>query len=183
MKRWIKFIFLSIALAFAIQGQSQMLLPEKAESLDIWWLCSDGFMKRHGIKTMTGSYRQKRSNKPIEDLPGRIQMKFTPLGELNEFENIRSVLGKMDTTYQYFHKDDEGTNAVTIKDGIGYICELTVQEADTSMTYAFRTKEVIKEASGTNMEIESSVYQEKEVILQETPIYRSRQFNELGLPY
>ncbi|MEO0403501.1 MAG: hypothetical protein AAF193_01390, partial [Bacteroidota bacterium] len=183
MTRWIKFIFLNTLLLTGVLAHAQMLLPERAESLDIWWLCNDGFMKKHGIKAMTGSYRQKRSNKPIENLPGKVRIVFTKDGQINEFENIRSVIGKMDTTYQYFHQENSTEEAITIKDGIGYICEVSQQYGDTTLTYAFRRKEVDRQVAFQELDLERAIYQEKEVILQRLPIYRSRQFNELGLPY
>ena len=180
------FLKLSSCFAFAMlfgQINAQMLSPSAYSEPKSHLLFHPEFQKKNRIKKVNGSYSQKRVNESIKGLPGSLSITFDTNGRLTSIEDIKSLGGRMDTSFTQWNYMNNTCSSVFRSDALSFICTVFKEVGDTLLETAYRTPDLPQSTEELSRQDLFWSYEEKCVIEQELPKRVELFHNSIGLPY
>ena len=180
------FLKLSSCFAFAMlfgQLHGQMLSPSVFSEPQNHLLFHAEFQKQNGIKSIHGTFSQKRVNERIKPLPGELKITFDSSGRLSSLEEIKSLGGRMDTNFTQWNFVNNSTYSIFKADALSYICTVFREMGDTIIETAYRTPALPKSTEELAEQDLFWSYEEMCIIEKKDPRRIELFHNSIGLPY
>ncbi|MGB1032877.1 MAG: hypothetical protein ACPGWM_09685 [Flavobacteriales bacterium] len=180
------FLKLSSCFAFAMlfgQLQAQMLSPSVFSEPQNHLLFHAEFQKQNRIKVVNGTFSQKRVNERIKSLPGKLEITFDSSGRLTSLEEIKSLGGRMDTSFTQWNYVNNSTYSIFKADDLSYICTVYREKGDTILETAYRTPALPTSTKELTEQDLFWSYEEMCIIEKKDPKRVELFHNSIGLPY
>lgn len=180
------FLKLSSCFAFAMlfgQLQAQMLSPSVASEPQTHLLFHSEFQKKNKIKSIQGSYSQKRVNEQIKDLPGSVAIVFDRAGRLTSMLDVKKLGGRLDSSFTQWNYVNSSTSSIFEADALSFICTVYKESGDTIFETAYRTPTLPSSTEELEEQDLYWSYEEKCIVESKAPTRRELFHNSIGLPY
>ena len=160
-----------------------MLRPSVASEPKTHLLFHSEFQKKNKIKSIHGSYSQKRVNEQIKDLPGSLEIVFDHVGRLNSILDIKKFGGRLDSTFTQWNYNNSSTSSIFEADALSFVCTVYKENGDTILETAYRTPTLPSSTEELEEQDLYWSYEEKCIVESKSPTRKELFHNSIGLPY